>query len=99
MKRLSTLVGAVSPERYLFDGAPVRARARRRPTGPTVFGTTPDYCLANNHFVQDGRFITDADLNHASQVAVIGTDVADALFPHRDPIDQAHHHRRPRLPR
>jgi len=44
--------------------------------------------LANNHFVEDGRFFSDADLTHAARVCVIGTDVADALFPHRDPIDE-----------
>ena len=37
--------------------------------------------------MQDGRFFTDADLEHAAPVCVIGTDVANALFPHRDPID------------
>ena len=50
--------------------------------------------MANTHFVQDGRFITDADVTpRARAVAVIGTDVADALFPHRDPIDQDAHRR------
>jgi len=44
--------------------------------------------VANNHFIQDGRFFTDADVNHAAHVCVIGTDVAEALYPHKDPIDQ-----------
>jgi len=87
LKRLSTLVAAVSTERYLFAGVTVRA-GREEANSPLVLGANPDYSPANTHFVQDGRFVTDADLKHAARVCVIGTDVADALFPHRDPIDQ-----------
>ncbi|HEU0106211.1 MAG TPA: ABC transporter permease [Vicinamibacteria bacterium] len=87
LKRLSTLVLAVSTERYLFVGVTVRA-GREEANGPLVLGANPDYATANTHFVQDGRFVTDADLKHAARVCVIGTDVAEALYPHRDPIDQ-----------
>jgi putative ABC transport system permease protein len=51
-------------------------------------GTNPDYAPANTHFVQDGRFLTDADINHSTYVCVIGPDVAEATFPHQDPIDR-----------
>ena len=87
LKRLSTLVAAVSTERYLFRNVTVRA-GREEANGPLLLGANPDYSVANTHFVQDGRFFTDADLKHAARVCVIGTDVADALYPHRDPIDQ-----------
>jgi putative ABC transport system permease protein len=87
LKRLSTLVAAVSTERYLFAGVTVRA-GREEANSPLVLGANPDYPAANTHFVGDGRFVTDADLKHAARVCVIGTDVADALYPHRDPIDQ-----------
>ena len=87
LKRLSKYAGAVSTERYLFNGAPVR-HGKQEASGQTVFGANPDYCLANDHFVQDGRFITEADVEHAAKVAVVGKDLADALFPLRDPIGQ-----------
>jgi putative ABC transport system permease protein len=87
LKRLSTLVAAVSPERYKFGDVAVKA-GRAEANGPVLLGAAPDYMLANNHFVGDGRFFSDADLSHAARVCVIGTDVADALFPHRDPIDE-----------
>ena len=85
LKRLATLAGAVSPERYFGRGAEVRTR-RQIANTPVIVGSTPDYASANNGYVQDGRFLIDADLRHASHVAVLGTDVADALFPHQDPI-------------
>ena len=89
LKRLSKLVAAVSQERYLFGGNMQVRAGREEANGPVILGTNPDYTLANTHFVDDGRFITDADVNHRSRVAVIGRDVAAALFPHRDPVDQA----------
>ena len=89
LKRLSKLVEAVSQERYLFGGNIVVRAGREEANGPLILGTNPDYTLANTHFVDDGRFVTDSDLNHRARVAVIGSDVANALFPHRDPLDQA----------
>jgi putative ABC transport system permease protein len=88
LKRLSRLVEAVSQERYLFGGNIVVRAGREEANGPLILGTNPDYTLANTHFVDDGRFVTDSDLNHRARVAVIGSDVANALFPHRDPVDQ-----------
>jgi putative ABC transport system permease protein len=88
LKRLSRLVTAVSQERYLFGGQ-IQVRAGRdEANGPLILGTNPDYSEANTHFVDDGRFLTDADLSHTARVAVIGTDVASALFPHRDAVDE-----------
>ncbi len=87
LKRLSKLAAAVSTERYVFEGGSVRA-GRAEAANPVILGTNPDYAPSNNHLVQDGRFLTDADLNHAARVCVIGTDIADALFPHKDPIEE-----------
>ena len=87
LKRLSNLVRAVSAERYLFQTSTVKA-GRNEANGPTILGAMQDYCEANDHFVQDGRFITESDVRHAAHVAVVGTDVADALWPHRDAIDE-----------
>ncbi|MBK5256041.1 MAG: ABC transporter permease [Vicinamibacteria bacterium] len=86
LKRLSNLAAAVSQERWLW-GPEVKA-GREEADSPSIVGTNTDYSVANTHFVQDGRFITDADVAHAARVCVIGADVASALFPHRDPIDQ-----------
>ncbi len=88
LKRLGTLAGAVSPERYLFGGTLTVKAGRREANGPLVVGVAPDYMLANNHFVEDGRFVTDADLKHGAKVAVVGRDVVQALYPFRDPIEQ-----------
>lgn len=50
----------------------------------TIIGATPDYGPVRNISLLDGSFITqDQYLGHAS-VVVIGVDVADKLFEHRD---------------
>ena len=88
LKRLATLAAAVSPERYYGRNPEVRA-GRNEANAPTVVGATPDYAPANNQLIQDGRFLSAADVEHAAHVAVIATDVADALYPNRDPIGQS----------
>ena len=39
-------------------------------------------------FVDKGRFISEHDVDRGAQVAVIGAEVADALFPFIDPLDK-----------
>ena len=77
---------AVSPERYLWD-TDIHVKYRdAETTTPVVAGVGPDYPMANNHFVSYGRFITEADFEHATTVAVIGEDVRSVLFPREDPL-------------
>ncbi len=82
-------IRAVSPERYLFDGTQTTVKYRdREAKDPTVAGVYPDYSLANNHFIEQGRFFTDPDIEHGSQVAVIGQDVQKALFPNESALNK-----------
>jgi putative ABC transport system permease protein len=72
LKRFGTLAAAVSQERYL-QGPAFTTLSVKTPTGqegnsPTIVGTNPDYAPANNSFVQDGRFLVDADVAHAARI-------------------------------
>jgi putative ABC transport system permease protein len=52
-----------------------------------VRGVEPDYTNAVPLFtVQEGRFVSQFDQEHSRDVVVIGMALADALFPHSDPI-------------
>jgi putative ABC transport system permease protein len=53
-----------------------------------VGGATPGAIVTSSLNVAAGRFYTDAEELDARPVMVIGPDVADALFPHQDPLDQ-----------
>ena len=54
----------------------------------TTLSTTPEYETVHDAFVERGRFLIPADVERGAQVAVIGTDVVDTLFPNVDPLDK-----------
>jgi len=90
IKEHAPSIAAVSPERYLFgEAARLSVRYRNRDVqGPRVAGVVPDYQMANNHFIARGRFISDADVTHSTDVCAIGPDIVETLFPHEDPLDK-----------
>ena len=79
---------AVSPERYLWNVSISVKYRDNETTTPAVAGVTPDYSMANNHFVEYGRFFTETDIEHATDVAVIGQDVRRVLFGMEDPLNK-----------
>jgi putative ABC transport system permease protein len=55
-------------------------------------GAQPEFAEAIPAFsVGQGRFISRYDEEHARPVVVLGTDIADSLFPHIDPIGKVVH--------
>jgi putative ABC transport system permease protein len=54
----------------------------------TVVGTTPDWLSVRARTVTEGRFLTAADENTDSAVAVLGATTAQELFGFRDPVGQ-----------
>ncbi len=59
-------------------------------TQPNVFiqGTTPDYPDTAGMQIADGRFFNEAEDLDGRQVAVLGPDVSDRLFPRLEPLGQ-----------
>ncbi|MBZ5620787.1 MAG: ABC transporter permease [Acidobacteriia bacterium] len=52
-----------------------------------IRGTQPEYAVALPLFtVATGRYLSPFDEEHARNVVVIGSAIADSLFPHTDPI-------------
>jgi putative ABC transport system permease protein len=56
--------------------------------GTTVQGVTPEYFIAREWGIADGRPITHEDVDGASKVAAIGQTVAQNLFADGDPLNQ-----------
>jgi putative ABC transport system permease protein len=89
MRRLCPSMLAVSPERYTFagEGPTIDVIYEGKEATPDMLaGVTEAYPIANNHYAGDGRFIGEGDVDRAANVIVVGHNIADALFPFRDPI-------------
>ena len=52
----------------------------------SVLGVTPNFADVRNLTVAQGRFLTQADEDHHSEVVFIGADLAKKFFPNVDPI-------------
>ena len=61
-------------------------RGEYRVDNSSVSGTTADHARIFKSDMKEGRFFTDIESHSARNVAVIGFDVADALFPNESPI-------------
>ncbi len=75
--------------RINFFGRSVPPSARYK--GKEVYnvnhtGGIPDYEFVYNANIHSGRFFTEAENLHRSDVAVVGYDLAEGLFPGEDPI-------------
>jgi putative ABC transport system permease protein len=82
---------AVSPERYTFSGEGPSldvAYNGKQATPDALIGTTDQYPIANNHNVEEGRFLTDADVRRSAAVTVLGYEISKAVFPYSDPISK-----------
>ncbi len=51
-----------------------------------ITGASENYLLFNDSEIADGRMFTEPEVRGARRVVVIGRAVAEALFPHADPV-------------
>ncbi len=77
----------VGAERWKFG---LQAKFLNRETNPNipVGGITPEAMYTNNWVVESGRAINQIDVNYTADVALIGLDIVNKLFPNVDPIGQ-----------
>jgi len=81
---LPTVVG-ITPIREF----PQNARHLDKEIECQVVGVNPDYLSVTGQKMADGRFITDADLQAFANIAVIGSEAAEKLFPLGDPVGKS----------
>lgn len=53
-----------------------------------IVGITPEYGIVRNYQVAYGSFLNESDISGRKKVAVIGSSVAEELFPGRNPIGE-----------
>jgi putative ABC transport system permease protein len=54
--------------------------------GTEVNGTTPEYQFIADYEIVDGRPLSNVDMVHSRQVAILGSTVVDKLFGQQDPL-------------
>jgi putative ABC transport system permease protein len=52
-------------------------------------GASPNLGVINNFEATDGRFLSDSENDHRLEVAVIGKDIKDQLFPNSSPVGRS----------
>jgi putative ABC transport system permease protein len=62
--------------------------AGKENTFSQVLGVTPDYGAVRNYSVASGRFISPLHVQNVSDVAVVGSQLAEDLYGFRDPVGQ-----------
>nr|WP_211194390.1 ABC transporter permease [Pyxidicoccus fallax] len=85
IRAASEHVIAVAP--LFFD----RGEARwldRKMSSVTLVGTSPEYGTVSSWVVETGRFLTDADVDNRSAVAVVGAEVVRTLYAGVNPLGQ-----------
>jgi putative ABC transport system permease protein len=53
----------------------------------SIIGTTPEYMQTSATVIEKGRFLTNGEDRSGTRVAIIGFEVAEALFENEDPLD------------
>ncbi|MFI5089459.1 MAG: ABC transporter permease [Terriglobales bacterium] len=55
-------------------------------SGVAILGVEPDYINVYTSYAREGRFLSDGDVRHRTNVVVLGATVAEKMFPHQDPM-------------
>jgi len=76
-------IKSVAEMQSAFD---IDIKYRDHAASPAVFGVSANWLALRSDEVEDGKFFTDDQNTSLARVAVIGTDVRDALFPDESPV-------------
>ncbi|MDZ7330720.1 MAG: ABC transporter permease [candidate division KSB1 bacterium] len=83
----ATLVQAVGISAYSW-GQAVKYQDKKTNPDVVLIGATPGFQTTFNYFVNEGRFLNEADIEYNRNVIVLGLDVTEVLFPHESPIGE-----------
>ena len=82
---LSDMVEGVSPS--TSTDLPVKYRTTTLEES-TIYLGSDQFSVCNNYTLESGRDLSQFDIDQRSKVCVLGSYVADALFPYSDPVGE-----------
>ena len=68
-------------------GGSVKAGSNRV-SGVMILGTTAEYARISTAEIADGRMFNEVESSAGRQIVILGSTVAEQLFPNRSPLDQ-----------
>ncbi|WP_422930519.1 ABC transporter permease [Singulisphaera sp. PoT] len=83
-RNIPTVVGATPLREFRKN-----VRHLDREVEGRIVGANPDCLLITGQTLARGRFITDFDMYRSANIAVIGAEIADKLFPFGDPVGRS----------
>jgi putative ABC transport system permease protein len=81
---LPTVVGATPLREYRKNVRHLEQEIEAR-----IVGVNPDFIKMTGQQVESGRFLHDTDLFYSSNVAVLGAEASEKLFPYGDPVGKS----------
>jgi putative ABC transport system permease protein len=81
MGTISTATGATPLREFVK-----KVRHLDREIEGRIVGVNPDFLKMTGQQTEEGRFLTDADVFYRANVAVLGFEAAEKLFPYGDPV-------------
>jgi putative ABC transport system permease protein len=81
------IVTTIGTRGFVFGGTNMITSGDRSVENVILRGAEPEYTMAIPLFsIQNGRFISAFDREHARQVVVLGAAIAESLFPYSDAV-------------
>ena len=87
LEQSATLARAVGVESYFWAGQ-IETRYKRTAPDIRLYGETPGSLPARNWIPEDGRGITEANVDGARDVCVLGNSLARTIFPTGSPVGE-----------
>jgi putative ABC transport system permease protein len=87
LEEKTELPASIGMETVFWRGQ-LKTRARETPPNVIMYGETPGSFPAHNWTVHEGRTLLDVDVNNTRDVCVLGSKLAETLYPHASPLDQ-----------
>jgi putative ABC transport system permease protein len=87
LQEKATLAASVGIEGNFWSGQ-VETRYQKTPPTVGLYGETPGSFPARNWVVADGRAISETDVDNARDVCVLGSGLAQTVFPFGSPVGE-----------
>lgn len=85
IEKYCTAVERVGPEAWHGEVV-IKYRDKKTSPAHVLAGGTPEFFSNNSYFIDEGRAFSEVEVQQKADVAVLGKDIVDVLFPFESPL-------------